>query len=196
MKKIAGILIAATLMQSASAETADQLQQKFQSAQAEIVSLKAKIAVMQNQVEQAQSAHQLQPTRPLDQALTVEHPIVTAYELASYGQADKAAVGNLTRGKVVSVTGRVDRFGEGFGRGFHVFLDTSGSSMQVECSFNAASSVSSTYTAEEGSKMVIEDQRRGRYTLTSINENVVISGWLQKVGPRRVTLVNCLLQKQ
>jgi hypothetical protein len=180
----------------AEAQSAAELQQKLQAAQAEIETLKAKIAAMQNQVQQAQANHQLPPSRPLEQALGVEHPIVTAYELATYGEADRAAVKNLLKGKVVSVTGAVERFNEGLGRGFKVFLNTNGSTMQVGGDFNAASSVKSTYTAEEGSEMIIDDEKRGPYILAALNENVVISGFFDGVSRRQVSLNNCVLQKQ
>ena len=178
------------------AETAIDLQQKLKTAQSEIETLKAKIAAMQTQVELAQSRHELPVTRPMEQALGVEHPIVTAYELATYAQSHQAAVRSLTRGKVVSVTGSVNRFSEGLGRGFSLFLDTDGSPLQIEGGFNAASSVRSTYTAEEGSEMIIDDERRGRFTFTAINEKVILSGWLANVSGRRILLVNCVLQKQ
>lgn len=178
------------------AETVEQLQQKLQAAQAEIGDLKAKIASMQTQVEQAKAKHELPAARPLEQALSVEHPVVTAYELASYGQTDKDAVKKLLKGKVVSVKGAVERFNAGFGRSFKVFLNPNGSTMQVGCEFNPASSVKSTYTAQEGDEMVIDDEKKGKYTLTALNENVVISGFFGSVDSRRVSLNNCVLQKQ
>ena len=178
------------------AETAEQLQQKLQAAQSEIEALKTKIAAMQTQVEHAQAKHELPATRPMEQALNIQHPIISSYELATYSQMDKASVTNLTRGKVVSVTGSIQRFSEGLGRGFSVFLDTNGSPMQIAGNFNSGSSVKSTFTAEEGSEMIVDDERRGRFTFAAINDKVVLSGWLEKVGSRRVSLVNCVLQKQ
>ncbi len=151
---------------------------------------------MQAQVDTARAASQQPPTSPLDQALGVAHPIVTAYEIASYSESDPTAVKDLLRGKVVSVTGAIDRFSEGFGRGFKVFFNTNGSPIQVGGDFNAASSVRSTYTAEDGAEMVVEDEKKGKFTLAAINDKVVISGFFDRVTRRQILLNNCVLQKQ
>ncbi|MEO7932108.1 MAG: hypothetical protein ABIT76_03015 [Chthoniobacterales bacterium] len=190
MKIFAIILAAVLLAGTGRAETEAQLQQKLQAAQAEIESLKSKLTAMQ-----VQQAHSLPPTRPLEQALGVAHPIVTADELAAYGAHDPAAVRQQLKGKVISVTGTVNRFSEGLGRGFKVFLNTGGSTMQIGAAFHPPSSVKSTFTAEDGSEMVIDDERRGRYTLTALNESVIISGFFENVTRRQVSLGNCVLQK-
>ncbi|HEY5752507.1 MAG TPA: hypothetical protein VIT21_05115 [Chthoniobacterales bacterium] len=169
-----------------------ELQAKLDKATREIQALKSQLAAAEaaNRTKQG-----LPPVRPVNVALAVEHPILSAYELSSLAASDPSGVREILKGKVVSVSGFIDRFSEGWSRDYKVFLETEGSAKPVVCQFYTGSNVSSVYTAHDGSEMVVSYADRGPVTVASVKENVIISGYYEGGGAGLARLSSCVLQK-
>ncbi|HEY5894977.1 MAG TPA: hypothetical protein VIT91_17290 [Chthoniobacterales bacterium] len=174
-----------------AADGVAELQAKLEKATREIEALKSKLATAEaaNRTKQG-----LPPVRPVNEALAVEHPILSAYELSSLAANDPSGVKQMLKGKVVSVTGFIDRFSEGWSRDYKVFLENEGSAKPVVCQFYTGSNVNSVYTAHDGSEMIVNYSDRGPVTVAAVKEHVIISGYYEG-GAGVAKLSSCILQK-
>lgn len=188
-KLIAFLCVAA--MPAMAADGVQELQAKLEKAQREIEALKSKLQAAEavNRTKRG-----LPEVRSTNEALSMEHPILSAYELSTMAASDPSGVKQMLKGKVVSVTGTIDRFSEGWSRDYKVFLETEGNARPVACQFYTGSDVNSVYTAHDGSEMVVSYADRGPVTVAAVKERVVISGYYEGRASG-AKLSSCVLQK-
>lgn len=179
----------------AAPETVEQLQARLAAATQEIEHLKARLADSQIAVETAKTSNSPQPIPSAD-LLEAAHPGLSAYELAILASVDSVDLKSKLKGKVVSLTGTVDRFVDGLGRGFSVILKAEGADRDVICKFYAPPDINSVHTADDGAEMILEHSKRGPILLASIRDEVVITGYFGESTRTRVTLTDCVLSKK